>query len=125
MDSYAAGLVTRWILRDKIVELEIANTEKSRRTGLMNRKALCENCGMFFIFPFSEKWVFWSKNTPLALSVAYVDEDGHILQIVDMEPNSTKTYTADSNVLYVLEMQRGWFSRNGISLGDKLVQIGY
>ncbi|MDD4928542.1 MAG: DUF192 domain-containing protein [Gallionella sp.] len=104
-------------MNDKVIQAELAMTEQSRARGLMHRRVLCDDCGMLFVFPSADKWAFWSKNTPLALSVAFIDSAGHIVQITDMKPESTETHAADRDVIYALEMKLGWFSRNGIATG--------
>lgn len=118
--SWAARNTVELSVRGKAIQAELAQTEQARAKGLMHRKRLCENCGMLFIFPSADKWAFWSKNTPLALSVAFVDGRGRIMQIVDMEPNSTENHVTEYDVIYALEMSRGWFAINGIATGDNV-----
>lgn len=118
--SWAASDKVELSVSGKVVHAELALTEQARFRGLMFRKKLCENCGMLFVFPSAAKWAFWSKNTPLALSVAFVDGAGRIVQIVDMEPNSLKNHAAAYEVIYALEMSRGWFEKNGIATGNNI-----
>lgn len=116
----AAGNTIELSIDDKVIQAELAQTRQERARGLMQREALCENCGMLFVFPSADKWAFWSKNTPLALSVAFVDRNGCIVQIDDMEPNSIETHAAEYQVVYALEMTRGWFARNNIEAGSSI-----
>lgn len=113
----AAGETIALSVNDEIIRAELAQSVASRATGLMLRKALCANCGMLFVFPSSDKWSFWSKNTPLALSVAFIDGAGRIVQIIDMEAESTEDHVSQFDALYALEMERGWFARHGIVAG--------
>ncbi|MFA6971026.1 MAG: DUF192 domain-containing protein [Gallionella sp.] len=101
-----------------VISAELAMTNASRAQGLMHRRQLCANCGMLFVFPSEDKWSFWSKNTPLALSVAFIDKSGGIIGISDMEPDSLDIHTSPGNVVYALEMPRGWFSKNNIRVGN-------
>jgi hypothetical protein len=122
LSAFAAD-VTKLSIHKHFIHAELAETEQARATGLMHRTSLCLDCGMLFVFPSADKWAFWSRNTPLALSVAFIDKAGRITQIVDMDANSDENHTSDFNVIYALEMPRGWFLKNKISAGDKLEGI--
>lgn len=102
------------------VRAEIADTPQSREHGLMQRDHLCANCGMLFVFDRAGRYSFWMKNTPLPLSIAFIATDGSIINIEDMQPNTTNTHDARGEALYVLEMNRGWFARHGIAPADKM-----
>ncbi len=99
------------------MQAEIADTPKSRERGLMQRTQLCANCGMLFIFEEAAQHGFWMKNTPLPLSIAFINADGIILNIAEMQPHSTAIHHAKSNALFALEMNRGWFAKRGIKPG--------
>lgn len=116
----ADGEVISLSVNDKIIRAELAQSVGARATGLMCRKVLCADCGMLFVFPSSDKWSFWSKNTPLALSVAFIDGAGRIVQIVDMEAESTEDHVSQFDALYALEMERGWFASHGIVAGHTI-----
>ena len=83
----------------------------------MQRSLLCANCGMLFIFEKADRYSFWMKNTPLPLSIAFIAADGSILNIEKMQPNTIDTHDALGDALYALEMNSGWFTRNGIKRG--------
>ena len=100
------------------IEVEIADDAESRRTGLMHRKSMDENRGMLFVFDSDQKLSFWMKNTLIPLSIAYISSDGEILEIYDMKPESLRPVESVNSVRYALEMNRGWFERNGIEAGD-------
>ncbi|MEO6423013.1 MAG: DUF192 domain-containing protein [Candidatus Nitrotoga sp.] len=99
------------------IHAEIAHTPQSRKQGLMQRSSLCVDCGMLFIFDKADRYSFWMKNTPLPLSIAFIATDGSILNIEEMYPNTLDTHHAQSDALYALEMNSGWFNRNGIKRG--------
>ena len=102
------------------IHAEIANTPQSREQGLMRRNNLCANCGMLFIFDKSDRYSFWMKNTPIPLSIAFIGADGSILNIDEMQANTLNTHDAQGNALYALEMNSGWFTRNGIKRGTTI-----
>lgn len=93
----------------------VADTPRSRETGLMQTAQICENCGMLFVFPKAGRYSFWMKNTPLPLSIAFISDDGSILNIEEMQANSTAIHSAKSDATYALEMNKGWFSKHSIS----------
>lgn len=102
------------------IRAEIADTPQSRVQGLMQRDYLCADCGMLFIFEKADKHDFWMKNTPLPLSIAFISADGSIINIEEMQPDTTTLHSARGDALYALEMNSGWFARNGLKPGDKV-----
>lgn len=102
------------------IHAEIANTPKSREHGLMQRDHLCTDCGMLFIFEKADRYSFWMKDTPLPLSIAFISADGAIINIAEMQPNTTDPHSAEGDVLYALEMRSGWFARSGIKPGYRV-----
>jgi uncharacterized protein len=99
---------------------EVAATETERERGLMFRSSLAEGAGMLFVFDKDDKLNFWMKNTVLPLSLAYISSDGTIRQIVDLEPESLASVPSERSVRYALEVPRGWFSRAGVKVGDRM-----
>lgn len=100
------------------IAVEVADTRAARSAGLMQRRSLPENRGMVFVYPDSGRLCMWMKNTPLPLSVAFIDASGRILNIVDMQPHTSEQHCANAPAQYALEMNRGWFGRNNIVSGD-------
>ncbi|MBB6479162.1 DUF192 domain-containing protein [Spirochaeta isovalerica] len=105
---------------DKTIRVEIADNDQSRATGLMNRKSMDEDHGMLFVFQEEKKMSFWMKNTLIPLSIAYISKNGEIKEIYDMYPLDESPVRSTRSVLYALEMNQGWFERNGISPGDRI-----
>lgn len=100
------------------LKAEVAATDPHRMTGMMFRKSLPENSGMLFVFPVPHRAGFWMKNTSVPLSAAYIDPEGTILEIRDLQPFDTNSVVAVSDqVQFVLEVNQGWFQRNNISPG--------
>ncbi len=102
------------------IRAEVAATEQERLRGLMFRDRLAENSGMIFLYPRPESTAMWMKNTRIALSVAFIDAGGHILNIEDMEPYSEQAHASAGVAAYALEMNRGWFKKLGIKPGDTI-----
>lgn len=108
-----------------IINAEIASTPERRMHGLMQHDYLCADCGMLFVFPKADRYSFWMKDTPLPLSIAFLTMDGSIINILDMQPNTIDLHSANSEALYALEMNRGWFSLHGINVGDLVLGVNY
>ncbi len=102
---------------------EVAATDAARSTGLMHRRMMPENRGMLFIFQHTALHGMWMMNTHLPLSVAFIDREGVIINIADMEPHTQKSHHAMRPAKYALEMNQGWFRKRGVKPGDKLEGI--
>tara|TARA_B100001123_G_scaffold342540_1_gene388680 strand:+ start:4932 stop:5375 length:444 start_codon:yes stop_codon:yes gene_type:complete len=100
------------------ISVEIASTPKLRKAGLMNRAHL--ERGMLFCFPDCRPRSFWMKNTHVPLSIAYADDNGIITNIEDMDPHSLTGVKSITPATYALEMEQGWFDKNGVVPGDKI-----
>ena len=100
-----------------LIRAEVAHTFDTRGQGLMFRKALGPNEGMFFVFPRAEIHCMWMKNTLIPLSVAFVDEKGKIVSISDMQPQTETSHCAAAPAKFALEMPAGWFAKKGIKSG--------
>ena len=107
-------------LDDKEIWVEVVRTPEERAQGLMGRKHLGEDEGMLFIFEKEDYHSFWMKNTLIPLSIAFIDREGKILKIADMEPLTLDSHPPPKPILYALEMKRGWFLTNGVQVGDIL-----
>lgn len=103
-----------------LITAEVAATEPARARGLMFRERLAPNHGMLFVFEAAAPHCMWMRNTPLALSVAFLADDGRIVNIEDMQPLTETAHCAARPVRFALEMERGWFAKRGIGPGAKL-----
>ena len=104
-----------------LIRAEIASAPQERATGLMFRTSLEPNHGMLFVFPEKAGHCFWMRNTLIPLSIAFLDDDGSIVNIVDMQPHSEASHCPLRAVRYALEMEQGWFAKRGIQPGSKLL----
>lgn len=102
------------------IEAEVAHTFETRQIGLMNRSAMPLHHGMVFVFPEARAHCMWMKNTQLPLSVAFVDAQGKVINIEDMQPQTTDNHCAAGQARFALEMNLGWFAERGIKAGDTL-----
>ncbi len=109
---------------DRTITAEVALTPAQLSQGLKYRRRLPKNRGMLFIFPQPAARSFWMKDTVIPLSIAFIDREGLIIDIRDMEPDDgAASHRPDRPFLYALEMNRGWFERNNIRVGDR-VDVG-
>jgi uncharacterized membrane protein (UPF0127 family) len=106
------------MVKEKKIKAEVARTEDEKSRGLMFREKLGQDEGMLFIYEREEFLSFWMKNTPLPLSIAFLDQNGRIVDLQDMEPFNLRTHTSVRPAKYALEMNRNWFQKNGVKVGD-------
>lgn len=103
-----------------LIDTQVAATAEQRQTGLMHRPSMPQTEGMLFIFEEPGIQCFWMKNTLLPLTAAFVADDGRIVNLADMAPQTTQSHCSTQPVRYVLEMNKGWFDKKGIKAGAKL-----
>jgi hypothetical protein len=100
--------------------VEVPRTYDEFSRGLMFRESLPEDRGMLFVFGEDTQTGFWMKDTSIALSIAFIEEDGTILDIQEMEPLSTDVHQPPGSYRYALEVNQGWFRRHGFGPGDRV-----
>jgi uncharacterized membrane protein (UPF0127 family) len=106
-----------------LIRAEVANTFETRAQGLMFRKHLGPNEGMLFVFPQAEAHCMWMKNTLIPLSVAFVDDQGKIVSISEMRPQTETSHCAAAPAKFALEMSGGWFAAKGLKPGTTLLGV--
>ncbi|MEK6591797.1 MAG: DUF192 domain-containing protein [Pseudomonadota bacterium] len=102
------------------ITAEVARTDPDRAQGLMHRRMLPENRGMLFVFTDITLHGMWMMNTYIPLSVAFLDSNGVIINIADMEPHTRNSHTATRPAKYALETNQGWFKKRDIKPGAKV-----
>ena len=102
------------------IEAEVAANDQHRQVGLMNRKTMPAQRGMLFVFPQERTHCMWMRNTLIPLSVAFIDADGYIINIENMQPQTEDNHCARKPARYALEMNLGWFAQRGIKPGTRL-----
>ncbi len=105
------------------LKVEVAREEPQRLQGLMFRKNLGREEGMLFIFDELAYQSIWMKNTLIPLSVAFIDRDGVILNILDMEPQTLDSHMSAGPALYAIETNKGWFAAKKVKAGDKVTGL--
>ncbi|MBA4212458.1 MAG: hypothetical protein C0449_05155 [Polaromonas sp.] len=103
-----------------LINAQVAATPQQRAVGLMFRKEMPVNEGMLFAFEQASEQCFWMKNTLLPLTAAFVADDGTIVNLADMQPQSLASHCSTKPVRFVLEMNKGWFDKRGLKAGSKL-----
>ena len=103
-----------------VIRAEVASNYETRARGLMYRKELAPNAGMLFVFPHPAVQCFWMRNTLIPLSIAFIADDGMIIDIVDMTPMTENSHCSSTAVRLALEMEQGWFVKRGITVGKKI-----
>ena len=102
------------------IDAQVAQSYDQRMVGLMFRKEMPQQEGMLFVFEQPTVQCFWMKNTLLPLTAAFVADDGTIVNLADMKPQTTDSHCSTKPVRFVLEMNQGWFAKKGIRAGTKL-----
>ncbi|PWW46396.1 DUF192 domain-containing protein [Melaminivora alkalimesophila] len=102
------------------IEAQVARTPGQRQVGLMMRRDMPSHEGMLFVFEQPAIQCFWMKNTLLPLTAAFLEDDGTIVNLADMQPQSEDSHCSARPVRYVLEMNQGWFRQRGLKAGARL-----
>lgn len=102
------------------IDAQVAETFDQRMTGLMFRREMPQHEGMLFVFDQPTVQCFWMKNTLLPLTAAFVADDGTIVNLADMKPQTEDSHCSARPVRFVLEMNQGWFAKKGIKAGARL-----
>lgn len=118
--SPAGMRVTTLRVGGEEVTVEVAETEGQRQRGLMGRDSLREDHGMLFVYSRPQTLSFWMRNTDIPLDIAYISQDGVIVDIQHMEPHTDEQHPSREPALYALEMARGWFEEHGVEVGDRV-----
>lgn len=105
-------------VKGKKIRVEVVQTEEEKARGLMFRESLGKDEGMLFVYDREEVLTFWMRNTAIPLSISFIDQKGKIVDIQDMEPFSLRTHASILPARFALEMNQGWFKKNGIKVGD-------
>jgi hypothetical protein len=105
------------------IQAELADTPKAREVGLMNRTSMPTNSGMLFVFEQKAGHCFWMNNTKIPLSIAFIADDGKIVNIEEMQAETTNNHCPKAAVRYALEMNKQWFSERVIVPGTAVIGL--
>ena len=102
------------------IEAEVAANQENRALGLMHRKSMGSNQGMLFVFPVAARHCMWMRNTLIPLAVAFLDDEGRIINVEEMKPQTENSHCAAAPARFALEMNKGWFAAKGIQNGMRI-----
>lgn len=102
-------------LGNKKYTLDIAETSKDRRKGLMGVQHLDDDKGMLFDFGEEGNHEMWMYNTPIALDQIFINAEQEVIKVVTREPNDEELVGAE-DTLYVVEVN----ANSGVKVGDEL-----
>lgn len=102
------------------IDAQLAVTSEQREIGLMFRTDMPQHEGMLFVFEDPSRLCFWMKNTVLPLTAAFIADDGTIVNLENMKPQTTESHCSAKPVRFVLEMNQGWFAKKGVKPGSKI-----
>ena len=105
------------------IQAELADSPKAREVGLMNRTSMPTNSGMLFVFDQKAAHCFWMNNTKIPLSIAFIGDDGKIVNIEEMQADTTNNHCPKAAVRYALEMNKQWFSERVIVPGTLITGL--
>ena len=105
------------------IQAELADTPKAREVGLMNRTSMATNSGMLFVFEQKAGHCFWMNNTKIPLSIAFIADDGRIVNIEEMQAETLNSHCPKATIRYALEMNKQWFSERVIVPGTVITGL--
>jgi hypothetical protein len=100
------------------VVAEVARTPDEREQGLMYRQEVPDGSGMLFVFEEQAVRSFWMQNTYVALDIAFLDVSLAVIDIQQMEPQTTDSHESAGPAMFALEVPKGWFAAHGVKVGD-------
>jgi len=103
-----------------VIQTELAITPEQQKVGMMFRRSMGTNEAMLFIEETPGVRCFWMRNTLIPLSIAFLADDGTVVNIADMKPQSDESHCSAQPVRYALEMNVGWFAKRGIKPGSRI-----
>ena len=103
-----------------VIQAELARTPEQQQIGMMHRRSMGANEAMLFVEETAGVRCFWMRNTLIPLSIAFIADDGSVVNIADMRPQSDESHCSTKPVRYALEMNVGWFAKRGIKAGSRI-----
>ncbi len=106
-----------------VIKADLADRADTRSKGLMFRRSMEQHQGMLFVFDRKEPHCFWMRNTPLPLTIAFLDDEGKIVNLADMKAQDETNHCAAQPVRYALEMNQGWFGKRHLKAGSRIAGL--
>lgn len=107
----------------QLIDVQLAQTPQQREIGLMYRQEMPTHEGMLFVFEQKSRQCFWMRNTLIPLTAAFLEDDGTIVNLADMMPQTTQAHCSQKPVRYVLEVNQGWFAKRKLGPGDRIIGL--
>jgi uncharacterized protein len=104
----------------RVIQAELAITPDQQQAGMMFRTEMGELEGMLFVNDSPGVRCFWMRNTLIPLSIAFIADDGTIVNVAEMQAKSDASHCSAKPVRFALEMRKGWFDKHGIKPGFQL-----
>jgi uncharacterized membrane protein (UPF0127 family) len=105
----------------KTLDIEIADDDYQRETGLMHRASMLDSQGMLFVFDEEDYRGFYMKNTLISLDILYIDANGKIISFSEQtKPMDEATLPSQLPAQYVLEIKGGLSEDWLLEIGDKI-----
>lgn len=108
-------------IKQRSIKVDVAADNASLTRGLRYRQSLPTDTGMLFLLPFEGKHCFWTKNTYIPISIAYINRQGVITDIFDMQALDETPVCSTKNIPFALEAPLGWFKQHGIGVGQTVM----
>lgn len=103
------------------LQVRMAISPTSRGRGLAGVRQLPDDRGMLFRFEYPQRVRFWMKGVDISLAIGFFSAEGVLTEVVEMPPDGGATiHQASSPTLWALEVNQGWFHRNGVGVGAEL-----
>ena len=102
------------------IRAQLAITPMQRQIGLMHRREMPSHEGMLFVFDEPSQQCFWMRNTLIPLTIAFLADDGTVVNLADMKPQSDESHCSSRPVRFALEMNQGWFAKRGVKPGTRI-----
>ena len=106
---------------DKALRVQVVVNADEQQRGLMGRRDLGADDGMVFVYPLPQQMSFWMRNTPTPLDIGFFTANGALGEVYALYAfDETPVRSAGSDYTLALEVNQGWFARNGIKPGAKV-----
>jgi hypothetical protein len=118
-----AGLSIRTAEGTITLEVQVADSPAERQTGLMGRESLDPYDGMAFVWDEPVESSFWMKDTLIPLSIAFWDDEGRIISILDMQPctaDPCPSFGPGEPFVGAVEVGQGGLAAHGVAVGDSV-----